>query len=658
VRLPFPSSRDPLSSHGPSRGAHGKETLVKRFDLDFKRSAVALALSFFSLAASTATAAQVASSSNLDPVVVTATRTDVPIDDTLAPVTLITHADIVRLQPRSMVDLLSGLPGVSLSNSGGIGQQTSLFLRGTSSTHTLVLIDGVRVGSVSAGLPALEQIPVDQIQRIEIVRGPRSSVYGSDAIGGVIQIFTRHGSAGQGLTPSFHVTVGSHTYRAGQFGLAGGNAHAWYNLSVGGRYTHGINSCKLGAGTVFAGCFTNEPDADGYRSLNALVNAGYRWSNGTELVGNVLRNTSFVAYDGSFQNQSRHVQQVAGARLETRPLEDWKVTLSAGQNLDRASNYHNGHFTGFGNSRRDQVGWQNDITLGRQQVLTVGVDAQREQLDSDTAYLRTSLGNVGTYALYQGRFGAQEVHLGARRDHNQQFGDHATGSVAWGVHLGGGMLLTASWGTAFHAPTFNDLYYPSYPGFAPSSNPNLRPERSRNLELGLGARKRHWHWRVDAYQDTIKDLIALDSHYTPGNISRARIRGLEGQFGGDWRGWMLNGSLTWMRPVNRDGGPANGNLLPRRSPRSARFDLDKVFGAFSLGTTVEAYAYRYDDAANRHRLGGYTTVDVRAAWQLRSRWKLQARLANLFNRSYETAYYFNQLGRTAYLTLRYTPAPH
>ncbi|RAP58119.1 TonB-dependent vitamin B12 receptor [Oleiagrimonas sp. MCCC 1A03011] len=613
-------------------------------------------LTLLTASAAATAASPMPASSDLKPVVVTATRTDVSLDDTLAPVTVLTRDDIARLQPTSLVGLLEGLPGVSLANSGGIGQQTSLFLRGTSSTHTLVLIDGVRVGSVSAGLAAFEQIPVDQIERIEVVRGPRSSLYGADAIGGVIQIFTRHGQAGEGITPSFRLTGGGHGYRDGQVGLSGGTRHAWYNLSVGGTYTRGINSCKQGAGTVFAGCFTNEPDADGYRSWNGLFNVGYRWDNGTELAGNFLRNKSYVEYDGSYQNQSRHVQQVAGARLRLQPTAAWTVTLTAGQSLDKASNYKNGTFVGYGDSRRNQFGWQNDIALGDGQLLTVGLDDQHEHIDSDTAYLRTAREDVGAYAQYQASFGANEVQISGRRDHNQQFGNHNTGALAWGYHFDGGLLLTASYGTAFHAPTFNDLYYPSYPGFPPSADPNLKPEKSRNLELGLGAVHTHWHWRVDTYRNTIRDLIALDSHFTPGNISRARIRGAEAQVGGDVGAWRVAGYATWLQPENRDGGPNDGNWLPRRAGRSARIDLDRTFGAFSVGTTVSAYGHRYDDAANLHRLGGYTTVDLRASWQFRPRWQLQARLANALDRDYETVYYFNQPGRTAYLTLRYTPS--
>jgi vitamin B12 transporter len=630
-----------------SRGARGEETASMQPKLLY--AALLLAVSAGAHAASPDQA------ETLQSVEVTATRTTQAIADALAPVTVITRADIERLQPASVQDLLTGLPGVSFANSGGVGQQTSLFLRGTNSAHTLVLVDGLRIGTVGAGLPAFEQLPLDQIERIEIVRGPRSSLYGADAIGGVIQIFTRHGTPGGAMTPSFRLSGGSHDTWDSQVGLSGGSEHAWYNVSLGAQYTHGINSCRDGAGTVFAGCFANEPDDDGYRAYSGLLNAGYRWDNGTELAGNVLRTTSFIDYDGSFQNESRHAQQVAGAKLSFAPTDIWQVTLTAGQTLDKASNFHDGAFTGYADSRRNQASWQNDLTLAENQLLTLGADYQQEHVDSDTGYLRSTRDNVAAYAQYQGTFGAEEVQLSARRDHNQQFGNHNTGAVAWGHHFGDGLLLSASWGTAFHAPTFNDLYYPSFPGFPPSADPQLKPEKSRNAELGLGARHDRWHWQLNAYQNDIRQLIALDANFTPGNISRARLRGIEGQLGGQSDGWTWAGYLTWQRPLNRDGGPNDGNLLPRRFERSARVDLDRALGDFSVGTTVYAAGYRYDDIANVHRLGGYATVDLRASWQFRPQWQLQVRVANAFDRDYETAYYFNQPGRTAMLTLRYTP---
>ncbi|HEX7340786.1 MAG TPA: TonB-dependent receptor, partial [Rhodanobacteraceae bacterium] len=588
-------------------------------------------------------------------VVVTATRTAQPLADTLAPVIVITRQQIDLLQPKSLLNLLSGLPGVTLANSGGLGQQTSLFLRGTNSTQTLVLIDGVRVGSVGAGLAAWAQIPVDQIARIEIVRGPRSSLYGSDAIGGVIQIFTRHGTTGEGLVPSFRISGGTHNTWDSEVGLSGGGQHGWFNLSLGAKYTHGINSCRLGAGTLFVGCFTNEPDDDGYRAYNGLANGGWRWDNGTELAGNFLRTTSYVAYDGSFQNFSRHAQQVAGVRLTLPVTDAWTMTFNAGQSLDKATNFHDRVYVGYGDSTRDQASWLNDFALAPGQQVTVGADFQHDHIASDTAYLRTNRNDTGVFAQYQGQFGANEVQLSARHDHNSQFGNHLTGAVAWGYHFAHQLTLSASYATAFHAPTFNDLYWPTTPGFAPSADPHLKPETSHNAEIDLGARYAHWHWKASAYRNHISQLIALDANFTPGNISSATIRGLEGQLGGQWQAWTWDTYLTWQKPLNSDGSTHDGNLLPRRFERSARLDLDRRIGVFSVGATFKAFSGRYDDIANTHWLGGYTLLALRGSWQFASHWQAQVKLANAFNRDYETVYYYNEPGRTVMLTLRYVP---
>ncbi|WP_049621997.1 TonB-dependent vitamin B12 receptor [Frateuria defendens] len=627
-----------------------------------KKTLLAAALLFPTLAAHAADQATA-----LDAVQVTATRTAVTVDDTLSAVTVLTRADIDRLQPVSVQDLLAGLPGVVFAQAGGLGQQSSLFLRGTNSTHTLLLVDGVRVGSVGAGLPAYEQIPIDQIERIEIVRGPRSSLYGPDAIGGVIQIFTRRGTRDGGLAPSLSLTTGSRSYSDGQVGLSGGERHAWYNFGLGGQYTSGINACRMGAGTVFAGCFVNEPDHDAYRNWNGAASGGYRWDDGTELSANFLRSKSDVEYDGSPYggNQAVNEQRVAGAQLSFSPLAAWKVTLNAGQSKDRSSTYYQGTYEdsfsgtsayyprtpeGYANSRRNQASWQNDVTLAANQLLTLGVDWQQEHIASNTGYLDSSRADTGGYAQYQAQFGRNDVEVSLRHDHNQQFGNRTTGAAAWGYRFDHDLRLTASYGTAFHAPTFNDVYYPYGLG-----NPNLRPETSRSLELGLSQRGTGWNWAVNAYQTTIDQLIALDANYMPQNISRARIRGLEAQFGADFAGWQLQSYLTLQQPKNRDGGVNDGNLLARRPERTARIDLDRRLGAFGLGATLNAAGYRYDDAANAHRLAGYATTDLRASYAFAADWRVEARLANAFDRRYETAYYFNQPGRSWYLTLRYAP---
>jgi len=599
----------------------------------------------------------------LETVIVTATRTAITENEALSSVTVITREDIDRLQPVSVADLLTGLPGVSIGQTGGIGQQTSLYLRGTNATHVLVLIDGVRIGSVSIGLPAIDQVPVQAIDRIEIVRGPRASLYGSDALGGVIQIFTKHGQPNGGIAPSVSVTGGSHGFVNGQAGMSGGDAHLWYNASLGGEYTGGIPACRMGAAELGVACFTDDPRNDAYRNWNGFANLGYRWDNGTELAFDWLRSKSNAEYAGSPYSGNDGIEQqyVAGARLSFTPLSIWKVTLNAAQSRDDNATFYQGSYygtyysrmaTGYFNSRRNQASWQNDITLATNQLLTVGVDYQQEHIASDTAFQQTTRGDTGTFAQYQGAFGQNEVQLSARHDHNDQFGNHNTGAAAWGYHFQNGPVLSVSYGTAFHAPTFDDLYFPAFGG-VPTANPNLRPETSRSAEIGLTQQLEHWNWGVNAYQTNINNLIVFDSNFVPQNLSRARIRGLEGQFGFNLDDWRVQSYLTLMQPKNDDGGVNNGKLLARRAQRTGRVDVDRKLGLFNLGATFFAASQRYDDTANTRRMGGYATTDLRASYAFLPGWQVEAKLANVFDHNYETAYYYNQLGRTWYLTVRY-----
>lgn len=197
--------------------------------------------------------------------VVTATRTAQTASQSLAAVSVIDREDIERSQARSVPELLRQVPGVSLANNGGFGKNTTLFLRGTESDHVLVLIDGIKVGSASAGLTAFQDLPVELIERIEVVRGPRSSLYGSEAIGGVIQIFTRRGD-GQGAKPFFSAGYGTHQTLEGSAGVSGGAGNGWYSLGVSSFDTAGINTKRAGTAGY-------EPDRDGYRNLSGNLRA-------------------------------------------------------------------------------------------------------------------------------------------------------------------------------------------------------------------------------------------------------------------------------------------------------------------------------------------------------------------------------------------------
>lgn len=585
--------------------------------------------------------------SELDSVVVTATRTEQSQAGTLAAVTVIDRAEIERMQAQSVADLLQGTPGLSIANNGGPGKSTSLFLRGTEADHVLVLVDGVKIGSATLGQPSIQNIPVDQIERIEIVRGPFSSLYGSEALGGVIQIFTRRPRGA--FEPHLSLGYGSNASFRGSAGLGGRSGDGWYAVEATHENTDGINACRGKPSPRGAGCFVDEPDRDGFRDSSVSLKGGYRFGQAWDADAQWLRSWGYNAYDGSSSNQSDVVQQVAGARVRWRPDHAVTLTLSAGQSADLSDNYRNGVYASTFDTHRDLGSLQGDLALGGG-LWSLGYDWQRDRVDSSTDYARDRRLNRGVFAQWQGTFGAHSLQASARHDDNQQFGGKSTGSLLWGWEFASALRLTASAGTAYKAPTFNELYFPGY------GNPALRPESSRSYELGLRGTPGWGQWSLNAFQTRIRDLIAYDASIgLPGNVERARIRGAEAVASTKLADWTLRGTATWLDPRN-ESAANRGKLLPRRAGRSARLDADRSFGAVSVGASLYAAAHRYDDLANARRLGGYALTDLRLAYALDRAWQAQLSLRNAFGKRYETAAFYNQPGRTVMLSVSYRPA--
>ncbi len=586
--------------------------------------------------------------SPLSQVIVTTARTPEPLRTTIASVTIITRADIERLQPRSVADLLNGIAGISLANDGGLGKSTSVYLRGTGADQVLVLIDGVKVGSATTGTPAWEQFPVSQIERIVIVRGPYSSLYGSGAIGGVIEIFTRHGAPGARAVPSFMTSAGSHgTYRL-ELGESGSIRHGWYNASLSGIYTHGITICATGAPPT-ASCYTPTPQ-QGYWSGSAAFSGGYRLRGATATL-DFLRTEGDTRYDGNIYSgdESRVAQQVLGATITATPLQPLRTSIALGQSKDLTEEYFNGEPDGYFDSTRNTASWINRFALWARQQLILGVDYEHDSVSSDTNYAIHTRYDAGEFALYQWLWGRAELQLSGRHDHNQQFGNHDTWSIQGAYQITHAIRLTAAYGTAFKAPTFNDLYFPFY------GDPTLRPETSHSVELGLTGTANRLTWKLNAYETRIVNLIEYDPlTFTAANVGKARIRGLEAQLSTILAGWRVQLQVTSLDP--RDTAVNAGKQLPRIARFTGRLDLDRAYGPFQVGATVFTDGPRFEDPANTQRLGGYETLDLRAGWQFRPRWQLQVILANALGRRYETALYYNQPDRSAYLTLRYTPS--
>jgi vitamin B12 transporter len=576
-------------------------------------------------------------------VVVTATRTARTADQLLHPVTVIGRDDIERRQARSVQELLAGTPGMTISNNGGPGKASSMFLRGTESDHVLVLIDGVKAGSATLGATAFENLPVEEIDRIEVVRGPRSSLYGSEAIGGVVQIFTRRGEGPP--RPRVSIGAGSFGTTSASAGVSGGSERVWFNAGVSGESTDGFNACR--GDPLIGGCFTVEPDDDGYDNRSGSLAAGYRLGGGGEVDFSFLRADGDAEFDGDFQNETDVLQRVFRGRLRLPLTERWESTLIAGRSNEDTDNFKDGVFASRFDSERDSVTWQNDLYAGDAHVVTLGFDWLDDEIDSNEAFAVTSRDNEGVFGQYQGSFGAHDVQLGARHDDNEQFGGHATGSVAWGYEIGGGRRLTASYGTAFRAPTFNELYFPGF------GNPDLEPEESDSVEIGLSGDGERGRWSLHLFRTAIDEMIAFDAASSaPANIDEARIRGLEAVVGRTFGPWRVDAGLTLLDTENRSPG-FDGNELPRRAGEVLRVDVDRRAGRFGVGVTVLYESDRFDDLGNTRPLDSYATVDLRGEWALTGTWLLGARIVNVFDEDYETAEFYNQAERSFFVTLRY-----
>lgn len=577
-------------------------------------------------------------------IIVTATRTSQSEDETLASVSVITREDIERSQAQSVQELLSGINGISITNNGGLGKATSVFMRGTESDHLLVMINGIKVGSATSGDTAFQNIPVSMIERIEIVRGPRSSLYGAEALGGVIQIFTRQGKGD--LSPSFSSTRGSYRTSKNTLGLSYGDEQGWYSITLSSLDSDGFSSTYLIP--LFPAGFTTEPDNDSYYEKAASINAGYRFSKTASLEVHAMVSEGESMYDGTFQNETSSHNQVVGVSYQFMPATSWQMKISTGESRDYSDNFLNGVYSSTFNTRRSTAALQNDISISDKQLLTVGIDYLEDEVET-SAYPADPRSNKALFTQYQAETGNQDIKLSARIDDNEQFGEHTTGSISWGYRFDK-TRLTMSYGTAFKAPSFNELYFPFY------GNLSLEPESSATVEAGLKGKYDNGNWSLNIYQTDVTDLIAYDSTiFAANNIDDVVIRGMELGSTYSKDNWKFSTNISLMQAENRSAGANYGNTLPRRATESLRFDADREFARWQLGATLNAVGKRYDDLANTVELDAYTTVDLRTTYRINEALKIQASIKNATDEKYETAKYYNQPERSFYLTFSYQP---
>ena len=573
-------------------------------------------------------------------VVVTATRIPTRINEVIADVTIIDRDAIEQAGPTTLPELLARQPGLHVVDNGGRGKAASVFIRGAASTHALLLVDGVPLGSATTGAPSLHNLPLAQIERIEILRGPASSLYGSDAIGGVIQIFTKRGEGPARVNA--YAGIGSHGTRETQAGVSGSSGPLSYNFSAVHYTTDGFNVAADPQRFNTVNFSLPNPDDDGYRNTMLTARLVYEIAKGHEIGATVLEGKSRNWFDrgGPTVNAYNNDKTRAyGVFLRNRINDVWTSELRWGASEDWSESFAPGRSL-FATTQTQWV-WQNDVRLPVGKML-VAIENAEQEVDSTTNYAVKRRTVDSAVLGYQGNVGAHSWQAALRRDDNSQFGAHMTGSLGYGYRFAEAWQVRAAAGTAFKAPSFNQLYFPGF------GNANLKPEKAKNREVGL-----HWaeggqRASVTSFDNRITDLIA---GFPVTNVGKARIKGTTLAYGFARGAWLFDAGLDLMKPINAD----NGFRLQRRPAEMLKLAVTYAPGDWKVGGETTTVGRRFDTTTEGRPMHGYGVVNLFAGKSLDKDWSLEGRINNLFDRVYENAWAYAVPGREIFVGLRYTP---
>ncbi|WP_417776944.1 TonB-dependent receptor domain-containing protein [Stutzerimonas xanthomarina] len=597
-------------------------------------------------------------SHELPSMLVTSARQAEPRMQATAASTVFARADIERLQARSVPELLRRVPGISFSSAGGVPQ---LSVRGTSTAQTLVLVDGQRIASSTSGFARLDYLAIDNIERVEVIRGPRSSLYGADAIGGVIQIFTRSGEPG--LNPQVRLAAGSdHTFQR-SLSLSGGTQQTRVHLGASLDEREGFDATRDERGA--------DRDDDGQRTRALHLKLDHQfdtnWRAGLSLNDQRGENEYDDAYEFAPGAPQDEFQVSSYSGYLDRQLSDaWNSRLELGRSFDRNRAVDSAYNDSLLETTRHSAAWINRFSLTEQQQLALGTDWYEDRLDATTAYQEDSRDNLAFFAQHSYQGDGFGTELGLRHDDNQQFGSHNSWNAAFSLPVGQSQRWILSYGEGFRAPTFTDLYAP--PAWGP--NPDLEPETSKTYELQWRADFNGTLLEASLYRTDVEDMIAWGGRQIE-NINHARINGFEASAAGELLGWQASLGLSIIDPRDRN----SGRVLPRRAKRTLSLDLDRQFGAIGVGATWQAFSQRFDDGpvnanfqSERSTIPGYAVLDLRTSWQATPELRWEAKLENVLDKDYHQALYqrtfadmdsvygYREQGRTGLLAVIWTPA--
>ena len=605
----------------------------------------------------------------LDPVVVTASRIAQPLSQALPATTVITRADIEDSHALDLPTLLRGQAGFDVAQSGGLGSQASLFIRGSNSNQVLVLVDGLRINATGSGAASVAHLMVDQIDHIEIVRGNVSSLYGSEAVGGVVQIFTRAGGDADSIGAG--ATYGSERNRAGSIDAADdfGPADVRTHVGVSASYRSANGFSAIDADRVAAA----NPDYDGYRNRSVSANVSQRY--GEQEIGarwfeshgrldyDESTDYGFVdpTYNGRVQTQQERSRQTdASLYGRFRLASFWNIDLLAGQARDLSANtasfpYSFAIGTTTSTDRQYRIGntfrlVDHAVTVGYEHLDQRGfATAYGDGVDGATFSRRVDSAWVGYTGPLFLPAGVNEFQLNARRDRYSDFGGATTGLAAYGLTFAPGWKAIVQGSSAFKAPAFNELYFPFY------GNPALKPERAHSLEAALQYASSNAGngtlIRLSAFRTRTHDLIVYDpSLFTANNVARAKVDGVELTARTVVAGWTLIGSATFERPIDE----TSGQPLLRRANHNFGVSVAKSYGPFRFTGDMEAAGRRFDAdilTFDRTVLAGYAVANFGVRYRVVKGLTAGVALTNAFDRRYALVDGYHTPGRVALLTV-------
>jgi vitamin B12 transporter len=568
------------------------------------------------------------------------------LNKSIADTTVLTEKEIKNSGATDVETLLRSVPGIEIAQTGGLGSQASIFMRGTNSNQVLVLIDGVRIDSATTGSTALEHIMLDDIERIEIVRGNASSLYGSEAIGGVIQLFTKKGRG----APSFKASagVGNEGTRRMSAGFSGDVQNTSFSVNASRVKTDGVSA-------MIPQIMTNaNPNNNGYdnTTLDAQVRHEIDASHAlTASIYSTRANSSFDSNYGLPTDINNMIENMDKYSLSSDDQLNsmWHSQLRIAQGIDDSHTYTNGLLAYRFETRDDQLAWQNNFNISSGQRLSLSMENLNQAVVSTTAYTQTSR-NVNSFlGSYVGEYGSHQVQLNLRQDRYSDFGFANTGLLGYGFFFTKDWRATLSVGNAFKAPTFNDLFYPGY------SNPNLLPERSVNREAGLHYASNGQRVDLVYFDNRIHDLIEFNAlTYIPYNVGLAQIKGQELIYAGNFGQTHLNASATFQNPIDE----TTGMQLVRRARYFGNLGVSRDFDALNLGAQIRYSGARQDVNFNTYpystvALPAYQLLNLTGRYRIDKHLDAVGSIGNVFNRSYSEVYGYNTPGRMFFVGLNY-----